>query len=142
MNFADMPYAPIRSALDTILGRIVLVLGTLFLAGLLGVWTATASFAAVLNNCLSVPMMSLFTLFYGHGLITWPLILGFTIGFVRYEWRWRWLLVPLFLAWWDYHAAFDYTLNRSVAAKMQKQMNEAMATVQREQAEQKRKKAE
>jgi hypothetical protein len=142
MDFGDLPYGPLRAALKTILGRGILMVGVVALAAVLGSWTAGMPFLQGLAGFVLMPVYLLTSFLFAYGLVVAPLLLVFGIAFVRSEWNWRWLMVPLLLAWWNFHEVIDWSINRSPTAKMEKKIDEAMAQVRKDAAERAKKKRE
>lgn len=130
MNFDDYPYAQIRAALATVIGRIFLVLMATLLGSMLGGMTATRSLAGLLLGLVGFPSYSLGSLFLSVGMVVLPLILLYTIISTRYEWAMRFTLICTVLMWWNIHRTIRWSLYDSPMVKQEKQvqadLNQAM----------------
>lgn len=91
--------------IDVISGALYSVFGRVFLTGLVVFVSGFLSLKLQMDEPLPnseilsvvVPMM-IFSVFRGIGLVTVPAMLGFTLLFVRYEWRLFLLIVPAMLS--------------------------------------------
>lgn len=64
-RFDDYPYAPIKEALGSVLGRVCLVVLAALGGSMLAGWTATRSLAGLWVGVVGLPGFSLASIFYG-----------------------------------------------------------------------------
>lgn len=95
-RFDDYPYGPFFSALNTLLGRIFVVI------------------AAVAS------------LFYGIGLWAFPMMFLFALGFVLREWRLRYALLCTVLMWVNIHCTIRWTEFDGPMAQTKKALQEVI----------------
>jgi hypothetical protein len=117
IDLEDYPYAQVREALGTTLGRVALTatcaLGGFFLGMVTAFGGLSAGFAALeVADAILVGY-----LLGGWGLIIVPLVLLFAFGFVRFELALKWCIPVLLLMWWSSHQTMRWNYFDSPAAK-------------------------
>ncbi len=121
-RFDDYPYAPLREALGTLLGRLLLLLLVVLAGSMLGGLTATRTWSGLWVGVIGLPGLSLASLLYGPGLIILPALLIYAIVSIRSEWP-LWLsLLFIPLMWWNIHKTIRWTAYDSPAAKQLQQI--------------------
>lgn len=138
IRFDDYPYAPIREALSTILGRIALVALSVLVSSMLAGVTATRSLAGIVVGPVTLPAMIPISLFWSVGFFVLPFLVIFTCMFARSEWPLRSVAICVILMWWNLHgtmrwAFFDSPLvkqEEKLRSEMQKAMEESRHTSQ------------
>lgn len=120
----DYPYGPIRSALETVFGRIGLVLLAILVGSMLGGLSAMRSLEGLSVGFIGVLAFSLASIFYGSGLWVLPAIGLFAIASTRYEWPLKLTLLCSLLMWLNIHQTIRWSLYDSPSAKLQKRLEE------------------
>lgn len=122
MRFDDHPYGPFLNALNTLLGRISLVIVATALGSMLGAMTAYGTWKAGLTGLVMMLPLSFGSFLWGDGLWVLPLILLFTIGFVVREWHLRYAVLCTGLMWLNIHHTVRWAEFDSPTAKQMKAM--------------------
>lgn len=120
----DYPYGPFRSALETVFGRIGLVLLAILAGSMLGGLSAMRSLEGLSVGFIGVLGLSLASIFCGSGLWVLPAIGLFAIASTRYEWPLKLTLLCSLLMWWNIHQTIHWTIYDSPGAKLQKRLEE------------------
>ena len=120
----DYPYGPIRSALETVFGRIGLVILATLFGSMLGGLSAMRSLEGLGVGLIGVLGFSLTSIFYASGLWVLPVIGLFAIASTRYEWPLKLTLLCTILMWWNIHQTIHRTIYDSPGAKLQKRLEE------------------
>jgi hypothetical protein len=140
IRFDDYPYAQVREACGTVLGRVGLVvlaaLGGSMAAGV----TATHSLAGLWLGFIGLPGFSLASLFYGVGIFVLPLLLFYAIASIRCGWPLRLTLICFVLMWWNIHQTIRWSMydspmakkTQKIQAELRKAIDEAIEEGQRE----------
>lgn len=135
MRFDDHPYGPLLSALNTLLGRISLVIVAAVFGSMLGAMTAYGTWQAAGAGLMMLLPLSFASFLWADGLWVFPLILLFAIGFVTREWRLRYALLCTGLMWLNIHHTVRWIEFDSPAAKQMKalelELNELGSQVSR-----------
>jgi hypothetical protein len=124
IHFEDFPYAPLREAMNTIVGRLATVFAAMVLGSLLASFTATESWSDMLSCIPPVPWFR--SLFSGHGFIVFPGIIVFSTLFVRMQWSLLLVLLVTAVMWWDGHGTIRWAMYDSPAVKRRQEMQEMM----------------
>jgi len=123
-RFDDYPYAQCREALGTLLGRSSLIILALFAGSILGGLTATRSLEGLWEGILGLPGFSLASIFFGPGLIVFPVVFLYAVLSIRYEWPLFLTLVCSILMWWNIHRTVRWTVYDSPMAKQQQKIGD------------------
>jgi hypothetical protein len=83
-----------QDACATLIGRIILVLITINFAGAFGLLARTGELSDFVECIIFAFPALLITILGGIGLITLPIIFGFTLFYVRLELDHRFLIIP------------------------------------------------
>lgn len=121
-RFDDFPYGPLIQALNTLVGRILLVAAAALAGFMLGTMTAMRSWQGLQAGFADAVMLGVNSIFFGIGLFAIPVTLFFTIGFVLWEWRLRYVLVVTLLMWINIHQTVRWTAFDSPQAQAMKAM--------------------
>lgn len=121
-RFDDFPYGPLIQALNTLVGRILLVAAAALAGFMLGTMTAMRSWQGLQAGFAEAVMLGVNSIFFGIGLFAIPVTLFFTIGFVLWEWRLRYVLVVTLLMWINIHQTVRWTAFDSPQAQAMKAM--------------------
>lgn len=121
-RFDDFPYGPLIQALNTLVGRILLVAAAALAGFMLGTMTAMRSWQGLQAGFSDAVMLGVNSIFFGIGLFAIPFTLFFTIGFVLWEWRLRYALVVTLLMWINIHQTVRWTAFDSPQAQTMKAM--------------------
>jgi len=126
IDLEDYPYAQAREALGTTLGRVALI-ATCALGGFfLGMMTAFGGVSAGFAALEAADAILVGYLLGGWGLITIPLVLLFSFGFVRFELALKWCIPVLLLMWWSSHQTMRWNYFDSPAAKRMAKFNQSI----------------
>ena len=79
---------------ETVFGRIILTSLAIIISGAVGLLVGDFDDVGIIDALLAVVPLLFISLLGGIGLITLPLLFGFTIMFVRFDWSYIWLCVP------------------------------------------------
>lgn len=126
IHFDDYPYAPIREALSTILGRIALVALSVLVSSMLAGVTATRSLAGIVIGLVTLPGMIPISLFWSVGFFVLPFLVIFTCMFVRSEWPLRSVAICVILMWWNLHETMRWALYDGPLVKQQQKLQTEM----------------
>lgn len=130
-RFGDFPYGPFLNAFNTLIGRIFLVVLATLLGSMLGSMTALRAWQGLWEGLSQVGMLSVGSLFYGIGIFAFPAILLFALGFVLWEWRLLYVLIPTVLMWANIHRTVRWTeFDSPLAQKMKALQSEISKAVQ------------
>lgn len=124
IRFDDYPYAQIREALGTVLGRVGLVVLATLGGSMLGGCSATRSLEGLWIGVIGLPALSLGSIFFGVGYLVFPVLLLYTIVSIRYQWPLKLTLIGVFLMWWNVHQTIRWTFYDSPMAKEQQKSQE------------------
>lgn len=128
----DYPWGPVRDALETTVVRVAVFLLVMLFAMAMGFALADKSFAGFVTGLMTAHWTLINGLFFSMGIVVFPGALIFAILFVRYEWVYWTVIIPFSAMLYVSYDATDYVLNRSTAAKLQKQLNETMENAVKE----------
>jgi len=136
--FDDYPYSAIRDAFRSMLGRLMLVLLSIFLAAVLAGITATREIGGAVVGIVTLPGMLPASLFVSVGSVVCPLVILFACLFARSEWPLRTVGIGVVLMWWNLHATLRWTLydspllneQRKFQRELQQQLNSAQSAAQ------------
>lgn len=120
----DYPYGPFRNALQSVFGRVALVMLASLIGSMLGGLTAMRSLEGLGVGLMGVLGFSLASIFYASGLWIFPSIGLFAIASTRFEWPLKLTLLCSLLMWWNIHQTIRWTLYESPGAKLQKKLND------------------
>ncbi|MEQ1749950.1 MAG: hypothetical protein ABL974_11035 [Prosthecobacter sp.] len=124
--FDDYPYAPIREALGTILGRIALVALSILISAMLAGVTATRSLAGIVIGLVTLPAMIPISLFWSVGFFVLPFLVIFTCMFARSEWPLRSVVICVILMWWNLHGTMRWAFFDSPLVKQEEKLQSEM----------------
>lgn len=124
IRFDDYPYAQLREALGTVLGRVGLVVLAALGGSMLGGCTATRSLEGLWVGVIGLPALSLGSIFFGVGYLVFPVLLLYTIVSIRCQWPLKLTLIGVFLMWWNVHQTIRWTFYDSPMAKEQQKSRE------------------
>lgn len=131
-RFDDFPYGPLVTAFNTLVGRIALVILASILGCMLGTMTALRSWNGLWEGLTSAGTLSFSSIFYGIGFFALPVLLLFTLGFVLWEWRLRYVLIATLLMWVNIHRTVRWVrFDSPFAAVMQMMQDELFGTVKK-----------
>lgn len=122
IRFDDYPYAQLREASKTVLGRVGLVVLAAVGGSMLGGLSATRSVGGLWLGVAGLPGFSLASVFNGVGLFVLPALLIYTIVSVRCEWPLRLTFLCVLLMWWNIHKTIRWTYYDSPMARAQQQL--------------------
>ena len=140
-SWTDYPISVIHWALQSLIGRLIVVGLVICLACGFGVAMAEGSIGGFFTGLYMFPIFALPSLFVSMGLFVLPITLIFTCVFVAHDWP-KWTLVlPFVLNVWLAYDYTDYLLNRSFEAKFREEMAESLAEAERKDRERRERKA-
>ena len=84
----------LSGACETVVGRIFVTFAVIIISGAIGLMIGDFEDAGIVEALASVVPVLFISLFAGIGIISLPILFGFTIMFVRLEWNYIWLFVP------------------------------------------------
>ena len=117
-SWTDYPISVIHWALQSLFGRLIVVVLVITLACGFGVAFADRSISGFFVGLFMFPLIALPGLLVSVGLFVLPITLLFTCMFVIHEWpKWT-LALPFVLNLWLAYDYMDYALYRSPDAKM------------------------
>ena len=123
----DYPFGPIVAALETILGRLFVMIAALAVGSIIGFLTATADWSGAIAGLIGFPVIALTSILHGIGIALFPITLAVTIAFVRCYWP-LWIpfaiITPLMAL--NSHLTVDYVMNDSPSAKIQQMVDQAV----------------
>lgn len=96
----------IKDACETLLGRIIIVVLVINFSGAAGLMMHAESFGDFWECLIFALPALLFTILGGLGLITLPLLLGFTIIYVRFDMHHYYLSVPAILSFFTLYKPY------------------------------------
>jgi len=102
-QFDDYPYSQFREALDSVLGRVLLVVAAALAGSMLGGFTATQAFDGLWLGLIQSPSLGLASMFFGIGIVVLPAIALYAFVSIRYEWPLRLTLICVGLMWLNIH---------------------------------------
>lgn len=124
MTLDDYPYAQIREAMGTVIGRTAVFIAAMLLGSMLGAATATRSLTGLLLGLTEFPGLMVGSFFSGVSFILLPALLIYLILSVRCEWPlWPTLIVCL-LMWYNIHKTIRWTAYDSPTAKHMQQLHQ------------------
>jgi hypothetical protein len=132
IQFGDYPYAPIREALSTIIGRIALVACSILISSMLAGVTATRSLAGIVIGLVTLPGMIPISFFWSVGFFVLPFLVIFTCMFVRSEWPLRSVVISVILMWWNLHGTMRWALYDSPLIKQEQKLRTEMQKMEEE----------
>lgn len=119
IRFDDYPYAQVKEALGTVLGRVGLVVLAALGGSILGGLTANRSLEDLWLGVIGFPGFGLASIFFGVGYFVFPVLLLYTIVSIRCQWPLKLTLICSLLMWWNIHQTIRWTLYDSPMAKQQ-----------------------
>ena len=90
IDFIDV----LSNAVETVFGRIFLTSVAIILPGAVALLIGIFEDIGIVEALAFVVPVLLFSVLDGVGLIVLPVLFGFTLCFVRFEWSYIWLLFP------------------------------------------------
>ena len=131
-SWTDYPISVIHWALQSLFGRLIVVVLVIALGCGFGVAFADRSISGFFVGLFMFPLIALPGLLVSVGLFVLPITLLFTCMFVIHEWpKWT-LALPFVLNLWLAYDYMDYALYRSPDAKMRREMVAALEESARE----------
>lgn len=115
----NYPYTPVREALETVFGRVCVILFAMFVGSICGGWTATHSAEGLRLATVGLPGLCLASILYGSGLVIFGIIALYAFASIVLEWPLILSVACSFLMWWNVHMAVRWALRDSPAATQQ-----------------------
>lgn len=132
IRFDDYPYAQLKEAFGTVLGRVGLVILAALGGSMLGGVSATRSLDGLWLGVIGLPGLSLASIVYGVGYFVLPALLIYTIVSVRCEWPLRLTLLCSILMWWNIHKTIRWAAYDSPMAKQQQKLEADLGQIMNE----------
>ena len=108
----------------TLVGRIVITVIAISIGGSIGVTVASGDVAGIFDALIIVFPLLLASIFHGVGLLVIPLLFGFTMLFIKFELRMRYLLIPALITFFALYSVTNTLIER------ERRMNERIFGVE------------
>lgn len=125
VNFDDFPYAAIREAMSTVVGRVATAAVAMVIGTVLAAMTASESMADAVSSVIGLPWTWVASCLSSYGFFVFPAILVFSIAYIRLEWPHWPVLIVIAVMWWNIHGTIRWTLYDSPLVK---KLNELQGT--------------
>ncbi len=84
-NLEDIPYGPIRSAIETIIGRGVIYIGACVMGSGFGSMLAGGEVGSMVSGILGSPFIFYYSFLFSQGVWVWPLIILIGALYLRFN---------------------------------------------------------
>jgi hypothetical protein len=122
-SLSDNPFAPLKEALQTVTGRMILIMLAIIGGTLLGLCTAVGRLNGALESLPHLPAYAFSFFFSFTGLAILPLLIAYAILSIRQEWP-LWLsLICTLLMWWGVHKEVRWQMFDSPKAQLYRELN-------------------